>query len=196
MSSRVRLGLGVLCVAAGVGLLARAAAIRADAAAWQARHAARLAPAAARLAAREEPARPPVPGEPVARLRIPGVGLDVVVAEGVDPATLARAPGHMPGSALPGQPDNCIIAGHRDGPFGRLHSVREGDWVILEGPAARGRYRVVSVGIVGRDDPEPLARSGRPLLTLITCHPLGYLGPAPQRLVVRGELAAVEDGGA
>ncbi len=178
--ARLRRVLGFLALTAGAALVIQAAAVRARGAAWQELHKGiPVAPA-------------PGVGEAVARLRIPRLGIDAVVTEGTDPVSLRLGPGHMPGSALPGEADNCIIAGHRDGAFQRLVAVRAGDVVEIEGPLGVSRYRVWDVEVVKKDDTRPLAPSRRAELTLVTCYPIHYVGPAPRRLVVRGELVGDE----
>ena len=57
------------------------------------------------------------PGAPVARLLIPRLGLDEVVVEGIGDDALRAGPGHMTGSALPGEPGNSVISAHRDRHF-------------------------------------------------------------------------------
>lgn len=107
--------------------------------------------------------------------------------QGTDSRELALGPGHLQGSALPGDRDNCIIAGYRDGPLGRLRPVLRGD--ILETEARSGptaRYRVESVHVVDKHDTRPLPPSREPLLTLILL-PL-YIGHAPERFIVRSAL--------
>ncbi|HEU4400621.1 MAG TPA: class D sortase [Candidatus Polarisedimenticolia bacterium] len=195
-----RLILGGVCVAVGAAILADAAFLRHRERAWQKENADRFAvaapPAAPPAAGPGGPSsapRPPRPrrGAAVARLRIDRLGLDVVVAEGTDPKTLRRGPGHMEGSARPGEPDNCIIAGHRDGPFARLGSIKPGDVVDLTDDAGGlSRYRVERVSVVDKEDARSLEPSREPLLTLVTCFPIHYVGPAPRRLVVRGRLNA------
>lgn len=55
-----------------------------------------------------------VPGAAFGRIEIRRIGVDVVIVEGIDSKTLRRGAGHIPGSALPGDPGNVAIAGHRD----------------------------------------------------------------------------------
>src|SRR6185369_7050626 len=71
-------------------------------------------------------------GEPVARLLIPRIGLDEVVLEGVGSDELNAAPGHLPGSALPGAAGNAVISAHRDRHFDRLGEVAVGDTLETE----------------------------------------------------------------
>ncbi len=177
--------LGAVLVAAGVALCLSGAAIGARGIAWQSRQGGSPAAADGGAAIRQAPRR----GSAVARLRIPRVGLDVVVAEGTDPATLRLGPGHLEGSALPGESDNCIIAGHRDGPFRSLGDLRVGDRVDVSGETESVIYRVESIEVVDRSETDPLDPTAEPVLTLITCYPFNHLGPAPRRLIVRAALA-------
>jgi LPXTG-site transpeptidase (sortase) family protein len=139
----------------------------------------------------EVPKAPPYPyGQPIARLRIPKASVDDVVFGGDDDATLAKGPGHVPGTALPGEGagrNNCVITGHRDKNFRHLGVLREGDRIELESPSETTSYRVVSREIVNPDAIRVLQPTEEPRLTLITCYPFNYIGHAPHRLVVVAE---------
>jgi len=196
----IRRGVGYGALIAGALLLVCAASVTIRGRVWQQRHADRFAVAAepapgASGSRRETPAtRPPRRGEALALLRVPRLGIETVIVEGTDSRSLSLGPGHLQGSALPGAPDNCIIAGHRDGPFGRLRAVRRGDLLEVAGGAgAPARYRVESVGVVDKDDTRPLAPSREPRLALVTCYPFHYLGHAPRRFIVRAALLDVRN---
>ena len=129
-------------------------------------------------------------GQPIARIRIPSAQMDWVVFGGTDDATLEKGPGHVPGTAMPGQdgpPENCVITAHRDSHFRNLGWLRKGHTVELETAAGTETYRVVSREIVTPNEVRVLAATPRPRLTLITCYPFTYIGSAPQRLVVVAE---------
>ena len=197
----VRRTVGHVALIAGASLLVCAASITVRGWIWQGRHAGRFASAAEPVAAAaraigDAPApRPPRRGEALALLRAPRLGIETVVVEGTDSRSLSLGPGHLEGSALPGAPDNCVIAGHRDGPFGRLRAARAGDLLELAGQAgAVARYRVQSVEVVGEDDTRALAPSRDSRLTLVTCYPFHVLGHARRRFVVRAAL--LDDRGA
>ena len=197
---RVRRIVGYGSALAGATLLAGAVSIGLLGWSWQKGQTLLLAPWGAAPGARVVPwSGPPLPGpaphgSPLARLRVARLGIDAVVVEGSDPASLLLGPGHLEGSALPGEPDNCIIAGHRDGPFGRLRSVQRGDVVELATRAGRTtRYSVRSVDIVDKDDTRVLAPTDGPLLTLVTCYPFHYIGHAPRRFIVRAVLLDDQD---
>jgi sortase A len=202
---RLRSITGIACFLLGATLLLWAGAIAVRATAWQARHTATfqegaheggpapaVEPASAGgpgvVAESELPVAEPRRGSAVARLLIKRLGVDVVVVEGTDAASLRLGPGHLEGSALPGDPDNCIIAGHRDGPFGLLSGTRPGDQVEIRSRSGTELYRVDSIQVVDKDDSGPLAVAREPILTLITCYPINHLGPAPRRLIVRAAL--------
>jgi sortase A len=126
------------------------------------------------------------PGAPIARLRIPSVGMDEIVLEGIGDLELNAGPGHLPGSAYPGAPGTSIISAHRDRHFKSLGSVSVGDTIVTESGYERTTWVVVARRIVDKDEPA-LFHSEDPRLTLTTCWPVRYFGPAPERLIVTAE---------
>jgi sortase A len=122
-------------------------------------------------------------GTPVARLRIPRIHLDEIVLEGVGDDELNAAPGHLPGSALPGMLGNAVISAHRDRHFSDLDELRVGDTVHTETGSGSGAWVIVGRRVVGRDTPA-LFQAREPLLTLTTCWPVRYFGSAPDRLIL------------
>jgi sortase A len=123
----------------------------------------------------------------IGRLDIPRLGLSVIVIEGVRAATLRRAVGHIPRTALPGQPGNVGISGHRDTFFRPLRNIRQNDMVTVTTPTGEFRYRVVSTRIVRPDNVAVLNATENQVLTLVTCYPFYFVGPAPSRFIVRAE---------
>jgi len=130
----------------------------------------------------------------IGRLEIPRLGLSVIVIEGEDPTTLRRAAGHVPGTALPGQAGNIGISAHRDTFFRPLRNIRHNDIITLITLQGEFRYRVVSTKVVSPDDIAVLESAGDEILTLVTCHPFYFVGPAPNRFIVRAERIADEVG--
>jgi len=121
----------------------------------------------------------------IGRIEIPRLLLSVVVVEGIGRTTLRRVVGHIPGTALPGQPGNVGLAGHRDTLFRPLKDLRVNDEIQFTTPRGDFRYEVESLRIVDPDDTGVLAASGENVLTLVTCYPFYYVGPAPKRWIVR-----------
>jgi len=123
------------------------------------------------------------PGAPMAQLIIPKLGLDEIVVEGVGDEQLNAGPGHMPGSAFPGEPGNAVISAHRDRHFHGLDALAIGDTIITSTERGRVRWVVFARRIVPQSAPALFATHHR-TLTLTTCWPVRYLGPAPDRLLI------------
>lgn len=90
----------------------------------------------------------PIEGKAFARLYIPSFGADYQfsVLEGVDAQTLEAGPGHYPGTALPGEPGNFGVAGHRVGkgaPFNDLDLLDACDAIVVETASDYFVYRVL-----------------------------------------------------
>jgi sortase A len=125
----------------------------------------------------------------VGRLDIPRLSLSTIVFEGASQDVLERGAGHLPGSALPGQHGNAVLAAHRDTFFRPLRGIREGDAVKIHMPTGESVYIVKSARVVEPDETDVLKPTEQAALTLITCYPFRYIGPAPERFVVRAVLA-------
>jgi sortase A len=123
----------------------------------------------------------------IGRIDVPRLGLSVIVIEGIDRTSLRRGVGHIPGTALPGKPGNVGLAGHRDTFFRALRNIRQNDTITLTTLLGEYRYRVVSIAIVSPLDIGVLAPSANQVLTLVTCYPFTFVGPAPERFIVRAE---------
>ncbi|HUD70971.1 MAG TPA: class D sortase [Dongiaceae bacterium] len=123
-------------------------------------------------------------GPLVGRLEIPRLHYSAIVAEGIDARTLRRAVGHLPGTPLPGDAGNVVLAGHRDSFFRILKDVQPHDRLRLATPGGSFEYTIVDLAVVDPDETRVLEPSAQPTLTLITCYPFDYIGPAPRRFVV------------
>jgi sortase A len=122
---------------------------------------------------------------PLGRIEISTLGVAAMILEGIDDKTLRRAVGHIPGTALPGQPGNVGIAGHRDTFFRALRNIHKDDEITLQTLNGLYRYRVDLTQIVDPGQTEVLNRSDDSMLTLVTCYPFYFVGSAPQRFIVR-----------
>ena len=127
-----------------------------------------------------------MPGDGVgfALLRVPKVGLEAVVFEGVTKPTLAKGPGHMPGTALPGQPGNAVISGHRTTygrPFHDFDLLVPGDRVEVDTGIGTHVYEVRESFIVAPTDVWVTDSRPGAWLTFTTCNPKYS---ATERLIV------------
>lgn len=119
-----------------------------------------------------------------ARLEIPRLDLAVLVSPGTGADILDLTAGHIEGTALPGSSGHVALAAHRDRHFRPLEGVRKGDLVTLTTPAGTVRYSVESTKVVFPEDVHVLDPTPYPSLSLVTCHPFDFVGPAPGRFVV------------
>lgn len=153
--------------------------------------------------AAEQRSAPRVPSElrqgaGLALLHIPSLaGYDPwIVVEGTSVQDLKKGPGHIPGTALPGEVGNVVISGHRTtygAPFERLDELGNGSRVVLETAEGWYTYTVegksivaptaveVTYAVPGQPNAKPVER----LLTMTTCHPKYS---ARLRLIVRATL--------
>jgi sortase A len=125
------------------------------------------------------------PGDVLGRLDIPRLGLSVAVLQGTGSRMLRRGTGHIEGTPLPGDAGNSGIAGHRDTFFRGLKDIRKNDEIQFQTPTGLFRYEVEWAKVVAPDDLSVLAPSTESALTLVTCYPFYFVGPAPNRFVVR-----------
>ncbi|MCC5953824.1 MAG: class E sortase [Acidimicrobiia bacterium] len=148
----------------------------------------------------------PEPGEPMARIRIPRLGVDYVVLSGVDIEIINEGPAHFPSTSLPGQPGNSAIAGHRTtfgAPFHRLDELDPGDVIEIITVQGEFTYEVIPQPAPGGGDDEDgaappvghyivdpyafeiLDDKGDNRVTLMACHPKYS---AAQRIIVEAVL--------
>lgn len=129
-------------------------------------------------------------GPLVGTLQIRALDLLVPLYADTNELHLNRGVGVIEGMAMPGEGGNLGIAGHRDGFFRVLRDIRKGERVEVRTPASQYVYEVSDVSIVDAADATPLAATREPSLTLVTCYPFYFVGPAPRRFVVHGVLVS------
>ena len=137
---------------------------------------------------------PPAPqGDAVAIIRIPKIGVEKAVVQGVTLNLLKKGPGHYPTTPMPGQPGNAAIAGHRTtygAPFFRINELGVGDPILITTRQGKFRYEVSSKKVVAPNDNSVLLNSEDNRLTITTCEPRFS---AAKRLIVvallKGEAA-------
>ncbi len=113
---------------------------------------------------------------PLGRLAIPKIGLDSELHEGIRLTTLDRGPGHWPGSAMPGQIGNVVVAGHRTShgaEFRHLDALVPGDEVVFTTADGTFTYLVTGTQVVTPDSLWIVDPTDTPTATLFACHPLG-----------------------
>jgi sortase A len=130
------------------------------------------------------------PSDSLLRITSPKIHLDAIVLEGSGYSALQLGPGHMEHTALPGEHGNVVISGHRDTFFRNVHKLVAGDMLTVQRHRNRYTYEVVEKKVVDSDDLSVIQPTTDDRLTLITCYPTYYVGPAPQRLIVIARLVS------
>ena len=129
--------------------------------------------------------------DPIGRLRIGRIGLNMVVVQGTDHETLKKGPGHYLGSALPGEGHLIYVAGHRTtylAPFAAINNIRIGDYITFEVPYGTFTYRVTRHYVVADNAVAVLKDTGTEILRLQACHPRFF---ATHRYLVDAKLVNV-----
>lgn len=85
---------------------------------------------------------------------------------------------------LPGENGTVIILGHRETTFGFLENIKENDKIEIETLGRTYTYKVNKTFITKPDDKKILENKKGKNLTLVTCYPFKYMGPAPERFIV------------
>jgi sortase A len=130
-------------------------------------------------------------GDPVGKLRVGRIGLDMVVVQGTDHDTLKKGPGHYEPSDIPGEGHLIYVAGHRTtylAPFAHIDDIRIGDYATFSLPYGTFTYRVVRHYVVPADDLAVLRDHDREVLRLQACHPRFF---ATHRYIVDAVLVGV-----
>jgi sortase A len=129
-------------------------------------------------------------GDPVGRLQIKRIGLNMVVVQGTDEETLKKGPGHYLTTGMPGGGQLIYVAGHRTtylAPFSHIDSIRNGDFIVLTVPYGTFTYRAFRHYIVPSTQLAVLVSHGREILRLQACHPRFF---ATHRYLVDARLVA------
>ncbi|HEX3805263.1 MAG TPA: class D sortase [Gaiellaceae bacterium] len=131
-------------------------------------------------------------GDPVGRLTIGRIGLNMIVVQGTDESSLKKGPGHYISSGLPGEGQLIYVAGHRTtylAPFSQINAIRVGDYIRFSVPYGTFVYRVTRHYIVADNDLAVLRDHGTEILRLQACHPRFF---ATHRYIVDAKLVSVD----
>lgn len=131
-------------------------------------------------------------GEKIGELYIPNLDAVLPIIHGTNEDELEKGVGHFAGSVLPGENDNSLLAGHRDTVFRKLGKIGLNDELIVKTSAGTFTYIVRDVRIVDRDERTVIVSTPEATLTVSTCYPFRFIGPAPQRYVLVADLVTVE----
>jgi sortase A len=131
--------------------------------------------------------------DPQGLIEIPALNLRLPLYADISEINLNRGAGMIPGMAAPGEGGNLGVAAHRDGNFRPLENIRVGDAINIRTANSHYIYHVTSITVVDRTDAALLRRTDQSVITLVTCYPFRFVGPAPRRFVVRGLLDSTQE---
>jgi sortase A len=135
-------------------------------------------------------------GEVIGRLRVPRMGVNMLLVNGTDHDTLKKGPGRDKRTFMPGENRLVYIAGHRTtylAPFSHIDKLRSGDRVTIEVPYGTFVYAVTRHRIVKSTDLSVLRSPRHELVELQACHPRFF---ASHRYIAYAQLLRVEPRGA
>lgn len=127
------------------------------------------------------------------KLVIPKISFSAIIVEGTDHRALLRGLGHLKGSSLPGARGNSVVTAHRDTFFRHIVDLTNGDHLLVQRSGKIYIYEVTGKRVVEPTAINVVRQTADDRLTLITCYPTYYIGPAPQRLIVIGKLIGEPD---
>jgi sortase A len=131
----------------------------------------------------------------VGRIDIDRLNFSAMIVDGATHRGLRQGVAHLLNSAYPGERGNVALAGHRDTYFRPLKDLEEGDVIRITTPDGTFSYEVDSLMIVPPNRGDLVQPSQVPELTLVTCYPFYWIGPAPKRFIVRAKPVEVERAG-
>ncbi len=171
-------------LAAGIVALGYAGYVVADAHAFQAIEQSKFE-SQSQSQSQSEASHPVIEGSAIGEVKIARLGIDAMFVQGDSPRILRHAVGHVSETALPGEQGNVVLTAHRDSFFRPLRNIRQGDAIAVDTLAGEYDYQVDWTEVVVPSDVQILEPSGENTLTLVTCFPFYYIGPAPKRFIVR-----------
>jgi len=115
------------------------------------------------------------------------------IYQGTSPFQLDKGVGHHLESVLPGQLDNAVLAGHRETVFNSLGDLELGQIVSVSTAAGTFDYKIREFKIVQRTDKTVIVPTETPVLTLITCYPINYVGVTNRSFIVVADLVAIRN---
>jgi sortase A len=124
----------------------------------------------------------------IGTLSIPRLNKTIPILEGTAPEQLEIGAGHYMKSVMPGQPDNSVIAGHRDSVFAQFGSLQKNDELIVSTAYGKFTYKIDGFRVVDADDRTVIVPTETAILTLSTCYPFRFIGNAPRRFIVTASL--------
>ncbi len=130
--------------------------------------------------------------EPIVKISAPRLGKHNVALSGTDGEALAFGPGHLAGSAQPGEMGTAVYSAHRDTHFSWIGDLQPGDRLVIETRDGRRLGYDVRRRWIARYDASGIdAEANEKLIALTTCWPFDAVEQGPLRFIV--EAVAIDE---
>ncbi len=134
----------------------------------------------------------PKKGKQFADLEIPKLQIRLPVVEGTGEKELRKGVGHYSTSVFPGEPDNAVLAGHRESALGKIGKLKKGDEIVVKTKhEGTFTYEVTKHWITDEKDRSVIVSHDSAKLTVLTCYPFDALG-SPERYIVQADLIGIQ----
>lgn len=134
-------------------------------------------------------------GEDVGRLVIPAIEKGYPMYWGADEETLKQGVGMYVSqwTTTPDQKRHTVVSGHRNTVFTGLDGIEKGDPIFMEYDGQRFEYIVDRMWVADADDRTVIVDKNEATLTLTTCYPFDFIGYAPERYIIQGQLVQIQE---
>lgn len=137
---------------------------------------------------KEETERETLPEGLIGTLQISTYEEIIPMRLGTTDAILKQGIGVDESTVQPGEVGNSVLYGHREQIFWNLKYVEIGDEIKIETLDALLTFKISDIQVLDPDDAYIYEASDKPTVTLVTCYPFIYMGPTPERYVVKAVL--------
>lgn len=126
--------------------------------------------------------------EIIGKLVVTKTGKQIPILMGATEENLRGGATLYDNGIYPGDKGTAIILGHRETTFGFLENIKYSDIVEVQSLNHTYKFKVKKTYITNPEDESILAQEEGPSMTLVTCYPFRYVGPAPDRFIVKLDL--------
>ncbi|MGG3805293.1 class D sortase [Metabacillus fastidiosus] len=132
-------------------------------------------------------------GQKVAKLEIPALNQVFDIFWNTDDFTLKKGVGMYVSewTTTPNETGgHTVVSGHRDTVFTELGDLKNDDEIYIHYENKTYKYSIQKIWITHAEDRTVIVKKDIPTLTLTTCYPFDYIGSAPDRYIIQGELVS------
>ncbi|CAM3956587.1 class D sortase [Alkalicoccus chagannorensis] len=129
-------------------------------------------------------------GDDIGWLMIPELDMKYPIYWGTDDETLDQGVGYHEGdfTTPPDGLRHTVLSGHRDTVFRELGDLEDGDKMYIQFEGVQYEYEIDKTWITDAEDRSVIVDKDEPTLTLTTCYPFTFIGPAPDRYIIEAPL--------